>query len=111
MAKKSNIPHPAHPQQRKEPLPWHQPKPAEEDPDAPERIKAIVSSPSYRQADQDVEFLALDETRGVRLQIDYRKPELLLREHGVAHTIVVFGSTRIPEPGAAVNRLEAARAA
>ena len=111
MARKSNIPHPAHPQQRKEPLPWHQPKPAEEDPDAPGRVKAIASSPSYRQADQDVDFLALDQTRGVRLQIDYRKPELLLREHGVAHTIVVFGSTRIPEPGAALNRLEAAREA
>ncbi|MGA7801147.1 MAG: TIGR00730 family Rossman fold protein [Gammaproteobacteria bacterium] len=105
--KKPRIPHPAHPQLRREPLPWHQPKPAEEDPDAPARVDAIVSSPSYRQADQDVDFLALDETRGVRLQIDYLKPELLLQRHGISHTIVVFGSTRIPEPAAALRRLSA----
>lgn len=110
-AKKPAIPHPAHPERRKEPLPWHQPKPAEEDPDAPARVKAIASSPSYRQADQDVDFLGLDETRGVRLQIDYLKPELLLQEHGVDHTIVVFGSTRIPEPAAALHRLQTARQA
>lgn len=98
---------PAHPRQRREPLPWHQPKPAEEDPDAPRRVQSILDSPSYRQADRDVDFLNLDETRGVRLQIDYAKPELLLEQHGVQHTIVVFGSTRIPEPAAAQRRVEA----
>jgi uncharacterized protein (TIGR00730 family) len=100
------VPLPAHPRHRREPLPWHQPKPAEEDPDAPRRVQAILHSPSYRQADQDVHFLNLDETRGVRLQIDYAKPELLLQQHGVEHTIVVFGSTRIPEPAAAQRRVE-----
>ena len=56
---------------------------------------------SYLQADQDIDFLNLDETRGVRLQIDYQKAELLLQQHGIEHTIVVFGSTRIKEPAAA----------
>jgi len=102
---------PAHPQLRREPLPWHQPKPVEEDPDAPNRVQAILNSPSYRQADRDVDFLNLDETRGVRLQIDYAKPELLLEQHGVEHTIVVFGSTRICEPAAASRRVEALLAA
>ena len=102
---------PAHPQQRREPLPWHRPKPVEEDPDAPNRVQAILDSPSYRQADRDVDFLNLDETRGVRLQIDYAKPELLLEQHGVQHTIVVFGSTRICEPAAASRRVEALREA
>ena len=97
---------PAHPHLRREPLPWHCPKPVEEDPDAPNRIHAILDSPSYRQADRDVDFLNLDETRGVRLQIDYAKPELLLEQHGVQHTIVVFGSTRIPEPAAAMRRVD-----
>jgi uncharacterized protein (TIGR00730 family) len=97
---------PAHPHLRNEPLPWHRPKPIEEDPDALNRVHAILNSPSYRQADRDVDFLNLDETRGVRLQIDYAKPELLLEQHGVQHTIVVFGSTRIPEPAAAQRRLE-----
>ena len=102
---------PAHPHLRREPLPWHRPKPVEEDPEAPSRIQAILDSPSYRQADRDVDFLNLDETRGVRLQIDYAKPELLLEQHGVQHTIVVFGSTRIPEPVAASRRVEELRAA
>ena len=102
---------PAHPHLRREPLPWHRPKPVEEDPDAPSRIQAILDSPSYRQADRDVDFLNLDETRGVRLQIDYAKPELLLEQHGVQHTIVVFGSTRIPEPVAASRRVDALLAA
>ena len=101
------VPTPAHPHLRREPLPWHRPKPEDEDPDAPRRVQAILDSPSYRQADRDVDFLSLDETRGVRLQIDYTKPELLLEQHGVQHTIVVFGSTRIHEPAAAQRRVEA----
>jgi uncharacterized protein (TIGR00730 family) len=94
----AGIPEPAHPEERREPLPWHHPKPVEEDPDAPRRVIEIMQSPSYCQADEDVAFLNLDETRGVRLQIDYQKPEYLLEQHGIRHTIVVFGSTRINEP-------------
>jgi uncharacterized protein (TIGR00730 family) len=48
--------------------------------------------------------------RGVRLQIDYLKPELLLEEHEIHKTIVVFGSTRICEPAAACRKVEALRA-
>ena len=80
------------------PLPWQTPKAAEDDPRALARVEAIMASPGYRQADRDVAFLNQDETRGVRLQIDYLKPELLLQKHGVEHTIVVFGSTRLHEP-------------
>ena len=69
-----------------------------------------MESPTYRQADSDVEFLNLDETRGVRLQIDYLKAELLLAERGVEHTIVVFGSTRLREPRAARQRVDGLRA-
>jgi hypothetical protein len=61
---------------------------------------------SYLQADQDIDFLNLDETRGVRLQIDYQKAELLLQQHGIEHTIVVFGSTRIKEPAAAQRAVD-----
>lgn len=105
------IPKPAHPHKRHEPLPWQHPKPVEDDAEAWRRIEAIINSPGYRQADEDIEFLNRDETRGVRLQIDYRKPELLLHEQGVEHTIVVFGSTRIEEPGAARRRVVALRQA
>jgi len=101
-----HIPLPPHPHRRREPLPWHQPKPAEDDADAPRRLQAILQSPSYCEADEDIDFLNLDATRGVRLQIDYFKPELLLTQHGIAQTVVVFGSTRIPEPSAARRAVE-----
>ena len=55
---------------RKEPLPWHRPKEAEDNPDAWARVQAIMDSPGYLQADEDVDFLASYDTRGVRLQID-----------------------------------------
>lgn len=42
----------------------------------------------------------------MRLQLDFLKPELLLQEYGVQHTIVVFGSTRIVEPAVAARRVE-----
>ena len=96
-----------HPFQRREPLPWNRPKSTEEDPDAQARVEAILRSPSYRRADQDLDFLAHDGVRGVRLQIDYLKPELLLQEHGVHNAIVVFGSTRLCEPAAAQRKVEA----
>ncbi len=95
------IPAPAHPVKRREPLPWHRPKPDEEDPAARQRLEAIARSSTYRQGDQDVDFLGLDATRGVRLQIDYLKTEQELERQNIEHTIVVFGSTRIREPEAA----------
>lgn len=105
-----SIPTPAHPEHRREPLPWCQPKPSEEDKDAPARVRAIIQSPSYRQADEDIDYLNQDYTRGVRLQIDYEKPEHLLQQHGINHTIVVFGSTRIREPSTAQIIVEGLRA-
>ncbi len=102
-------PTPPHPQHRRGPLPWSHPKPAHEDQDAPQRIQAILGSPSYRQADQDIDYLNLDETRGMRLQIDYQKPEFHLEQHNIQHTIVVFGSTRIAEFPATQCKIDALR--
>jgi len=99
------IPVPPGPLHR-EPLPWQVPKPPEEDPDAPLRVQRILASPSYRPVVADVEFLNSDETRPARLELDYLKPELGLEAHGVRNTIVVFGSTRIPEPEAARRKLQ-----
>jgi uncharacterized protein (TIGR00730 family) len=50
---------------------------------------------AYLLADQDVGFLNADDTRGVRLQLEYLKAEAQLRKHGVRHTVLVMGSTRI----------------
>jgi hypothetical protein len=44
--------------------------------------------------------------RGIRLQLDYLKPQVLLNKHGIKHTIVVFGSTRIIEPLSAQKKIE-----
>src|SRR4029077_5423805 len=110
MNKKPRIPPPAHPHKRCEALPWQEPKATEEDPEALQRVQAILNSPSYRRADNDIDFLARDGVRGVRLQIDYLKPELLLEEQDIHQTIVVFGSTRICEPAAARRKVEALRA-
>ncbi len=103
------VPVPAHPRQRREPLPWQKPKPKVEDPQGPAKLDAIMKSPSYRPAIEDVDFLHGDDARGVRIQLDYLKPDRLLRAHGVQHSIVVFGSTRIVEPAAAKRKLEQLR--
>jgi uncharacterized protein (TIGR00730 family) len=49
---------------------------------------------AYLLADRDVAFLDHDDTRGVRLHLEYLKAETLLRQHGVRNTILVMGSTR-----------------
>lgn len=109
--KNVHIPTPPHPSQRRELLPWQQPKPLEEDPEAQERLQAILESPSYREADKDMEFLQSDQARGLRLQLDYLKPQLLLDQHDVRQTIVIFGGTRIQEPAAAKRKVAELRAA
>jgi hypothetical protein len=95
--------------ERREPLPWQLPR--EEDPEALRRVQTIRASASFRSAVSDPEFLNRYETRPVRLQLDYLKPELELQRAGVKNTIVVFGSTRIPEPRVAKRRWETLRAA
>jgi uncharacterized protein (TIGR00730 family) len=105
------VPTPAHPHERREPLPWHRPKPAEEDPRAPEWVRAIRESPTYRLAEQDVDFVARADIRGPRLEIEYLKADTILAEQHIDHTIVVFGRTRIPEPAAARRNVEALRGA
>ena len=94
---------PPPPGKRQQPLPEQQPNPSSDDPEALAKIKAIAESPTYRQADRDLDFLQRGDMRGVRLMLDYLKPQTLLNEHEVAHTIVVFGSTRIPEPAVATR--------
>lgn len=103
------IPRPPHPHHRRQPLPWQAPKPQAEDARAPGCLARILNSPSYRQANQDVDFLNGDDARGVRLQIDYLKAQRILEAHGIRQTVVVFGSTRIPEPHAAQQRLDRLR--
>jgi len=92
-------------------LPGDRPKPDHEDPAASERVRALIESPAYREADSDVEFLNSALARGPRLQLDYLKAETLLQAEGLTDAIVVFGSTRLAEPATARARLDAARTA
>jgi len=61
--------------------------------------------PSYVLAHTDTDFLDRDELRPVRLQLELMKPELLLTEHNIKSTIVVFGGTRIIEKKKAERRV------
>lgn len=102
------IPQPAHCIERREPLPWERPKPAEEETETEIRLRAIMQHPAYCEADRDIDFLHTDTTRGVRLQLDYLKAERGLAAHDIHHAIVVFGSTRLREPETARRELSAA---
>jgi uncharacterized protein (TIGR00730 family) len=60
-----------------------------------------TQSPSYRLAFADDDFLCSKELRPVRLQLELLKAEMILAEHGINSTVVLFGGARIPAPGQA----------
>jgi hypothetical protein len=74
-----------------------------------ERQQELADLPSHRLAFEDLDFLARDELRSYRLGLEYLKPQLAKRELGVASTIVVFGSSRVPAPEDVEERLAAAK--
>lgn len=80
-------------------------------PDLDALIRAILDSPSYRMAEQDIALLARPELRPVRMQLELLKPELAFQEHGVVSTIVLFGGTQIVERHQAEARLARAEVA
>ncbi len=76
--------------------------PAEEDARKTKQLPETpqTSSPSFRLAFLDPDFLERDETRPVRLQLELLKFELILQRRGIDSTIVMFGGARIPPPEA-----------
>lgn len=66
--------------------------------------------PNYLLAEDDEQFLKRPELRPIRLQLELLKPEILLTEHGVSSTLVVFGGTQIVERPEAERRLAEAKA-
>lgn len=60
---------------------------------------AQSESAAFRLAFADPDFLTSEDTRGIRFQLEYLKPEFRLRERGINSTVVLFGGARIPEPG------------
>ena len=61
-------------------------------------IAKLQDHSSYRLAFADDSFLMQDELRHVRLQLEYLKPQLVLEQHNISATIVVFGSARFLSP-------------
>jgi len=74
-----------------------------------ENLRAILGSPTYRLAENDIEFLARPELRPVRMQLELLKVEMAFDEAGVQSTIVLFGGTRIVQREEAEQRVQAAR--
>jgi hypothetical protein len=52
--------------------------------DDPESLARIVTGSSYQLVERDVDFLSRNDLRGVRLLLEYLKPELLMAEHNIS---------------------------
>ena len=75
-----------------------------------EDLHEATTEESYKFAFADEAFLARKETMGIRFELELLKPDILLREHGIEHTITVFGSTRFMSQAEAEKRAAAAKA-
>ncbi|MDE2404975.1 MAG: TIGR00730 family Rossman fold protein [Sphingomonadales bacterium] len=69
---------------------------------------AQTTSPSYKLAFRDTDFLLREELRPVRFQLELLKTEMLLDEAGIGSTLVCYGSARIPSPDNVQAVLDAA---
>ncbi len=85
--------------------------PVPEDPAVRENLEKILASPSTLRAHEDLAWLARDELRGTRLELELERAEAIISEAGIAGTIVVFGGTRVVEKHEAERRLAEAEAA
>jgi uncharacterized protein (TIGR00730 family) len=68
-----------------------------EDPAARANLEAILASPTYRRAQEDLGFLARRELRGVRLMLELEKADFQMDQEGIRTTVVVFGGARLKE--------------
>lgn len=72
------------------------------------KLDAILNSPTYRLAVEDVEFLKGPELRPLRMELELLKCEMLMDKADIESTIVVFGGTQVVEKHEADERLSAA---
>ena len=71
---------------------------------------ATEPAAAYRFAFADPEFMLRRETRGIRLQLEMLKPDLMQHNLGIHHTVVVYGSARFKSMEEAQAKLVAAQA-
>lgn len=81
-------------------------KKKEEKFDPHKQVLKLRRSKAFRKAYQDDEFMDRPELRPVRLQLELLKPEMMLQEHHISETIVVFGSARIWSKEKALQRVK-----
>ena len=74
-----------------------------------DQIAEVDSDDSYKFAFDDEAFLSRRETIGIRFELELLKPEILLKEQGIEHTITVFGSTRFVSHRKALSLEEKAK--
>ena len=74
-----------------------------------EEADLALSADSLRLAFDDAEFMMRTEVRGIRLQLELLKPDLLQSEAGINHTVVVFGSARFVSEADAQAQLKQAQ--
>lgn len=67
-------------------------------------------SDTYKLAIEDPEFLNSDSCRGIRLHLEYLKPEEVLRNKRIVSTVVIFGSARLVSRETAEAAVSAAKA-
>ena len=73
-----------------------------------EKFSPSEKGNAYKLAFADQDFLNSPDVRGIRFQLELLKPDLILREHGIEHTIVVFGSARFVSREAALEKEKSA---
>lgn len=76
--------------------------------------KQQLESEAYRLAFDDMDFLLSEEMRGVRLMLELNKPDSILKQHDVVHTVAIYGSARLESAEAVargVQQLDRDRAA
>lgn len=73
-----------------------------------EYLDTQETNPAFEFAFTDADFMTRPETRGIRFQLELLKPDLALKDWGVKHTIVVFGSARFKDKETAERLLKEA---
>jgi hypothetical protein len=69
-----------------------------------------LEASANRLAFADPEFMLRRETRGIRLQLEMLKPDLIQQSLGIHHTVVVYGSARFVSEEVAQRALAEAEA-
>ena len=80
-------------------------------PELQQRLQEIMDHPSYRLAYKDPDFMALEDLRPLRLEMELLKPEMILDDLGIKSTIVIFGGTQVAPRDLGLEMVEQAKAA